>query len=371
MIQQFLRCRQGLTSALTSLLLLTSVGAEAHLSEGAFYASATQDASPLLFRDDDGFVISHPHFTLRGARCFLLINHTPNGSSLEQVESEWHRLPPDTASVAVAIEDEGCFLAITEEISLDKIDAAEGFLSVRGYSPNPHVDKTIWNSLAPYFLPQDHPMKEALDKIFLVKERVTLNEKSLKKAGFKILHRGEWSKMIVAGHRNLDGYLTKLYTDDEPDTIDWAKCKERVKGAKSAAVCVSKNNWNHLIKVPKKWIYPLPPDPSPPHEFKRKNFILLVEDMHLIPAEANASRWGSKEMNKEQLKAVYWLLKLEGLRDCVYPFNLPFSNDGRIALIDTEFHHEWPVPFQKLTKFLSGASQKYWAELLESGGRAE
>ncbi|CRX38155.1 hypothetical protein [Estrella lausannensis] len=339
---------------------------EAGLYEGACFAKEAS-TSHLLIRTEEGILIRPEE----KRRCYAITRSESGEDCQEVIPCQWNLVDEGIGTIELAAEEEGTLIPLMEPIHLDDIPYATQALATKGYTLNPHVDKAIWNSLLPYFLPESHPAKEALDKIFTVKERVTLNEKSLKKAGFKIVQKGQWSKMIVAGHRYLDGYLVKLYTDDEPDTIDWAKCKDRVKGAKSASVCISKNNWNHLFKVPQKWIYPLPAEPSPPHDMKRKNFILVVEDMRLIPEEANKTRWASKEISKEQLKALYWLLKLEGLRDCVYPFNLPFSVDGRIALIDTEFHHEWPVPFGKMTKFLTGNAQKFWAELLESGGSAQ
>lgn len=345
---------------------ILSCVAEARINDGSDFALKASH-TPLLIKTDEGFLVQ----SAEESECFA-ITKSESGSRCQRIlPHQWNLIDDDLQTVMLVMKDEGSLIPLMEPVRVDDIPYANEAILAKGYNLNPHVDKTIWNSLLPFFLPESHPMKEALDKIFNVKERVTLNDKSLKKAGFKIVQKGEWSKMIVASHRYLDGYLVKLYTDDEPDTIDWAKCKDRVKGAKSAAVCISKNNWNHLFKVPQKWIYPLPADPSPPHEMKRKNFILIVEDMRLIPDDANVSRWASKEISKEQLKALYWLLKLEGLRDCVYPFNLPFSVDGRIALIDTEFHHEWPVPFSKLTKFLTGNAQKFWAELLESGGSSK
>ena len=209
-------------------------------------------------------------------------------------------------------------------------------------------------------------MMDPLNALFHSKERITANEKTLKKAGFKILHKGNWSKMLVISHQRLPGYLVKLYTDDEPNVIDWVKCKERVKGALSVAACITKNNWCTYFKVPKKWIYPLPQDPSYCGS-NRKSFILLVEDADLISSEANLQKWESKKVSTDCLTALYCLLKNEGLRDSVYPFNLPFSKDGRIAMIDTEFHHEWPVPFKRLTKYLSVKNQAHWSLLIEHG----
>jgi hypothetical protein len=48
---------------------------------------------------------------------------------------------------------------------------------------------------------------------------------------------------------------------------------------------------------------------------------------------------------------------------------MPFCRDGRIAIIDTEYHHKWPVPFYKLTKYFPKDLQSYWNKITYKGGR--
>jgi len=231
-----------------------------------------------------------------------------------------------------------------------------------------HVSANIWKSISPHFIPESHPMKQKLDEIFSSKNRIILNSKSLQKAGFKNTKPGKWSGTVVATHKKLKGYLVKMYTDDQKDRIDWAKFIDRVKGAKSIQSAITKNGWEAIFKVPKKWIYPLPENPAPPSGNSRKNFVLLVEDMDLLPKNLNLRMWGSAFIKKTILNAIFLLLKGEGLKDSVYAFNLPFSRDKKIALVDTEYHHVWPVHYTSLLQYLSTSNREYWKQLIKNGG---
>ncbi|MEC7840082.1 MAG: hypothetical protein VX777_08595 [Chlamydiota bacterium] len=231
-----------------------------------------------------------------------------------------------------------------------------------------HVSENIWNSILPHLISESHPMKKTLDEIFHSNTRVVFNSKSLKKAGFKNTKPGKWSGTIVATHKKLKGYLVKMYTDDQKGYIDWAKFIDRVKGAKSIKKAIEKNGWNNIFKVPNKWIYPLPESPAPPIGYSRKNFVLLVEDMDLLPKNVNLRMWRGAPMKKTMLNAIFLLLKEEGLRDSVYAFNLPFSKDKKIALVDTEYHHIWPVHYLSLLQYLSPSNREYWKQLVKNGG---
>lgn len=37
-------------------------------------------------------------------------------------------------------------------------------------------------------------------------------------------------------------------------------------------------------------------------------------------------------------------------------------------VIDTEYHHKWPVPFQRLTRAFSSEMQDYWKKITRHGG---
>lgn len=231
------------------------------------------------------------------------------------------------------------------------------------YTKSPYVPDEIWDALSPYFLPENHPIKKKLDKIF--KKRVTKNRKSLKKAGFSNTKPGKFSMMTVVSHPMLKNYLLKLYRDDQPNIDDWARCRDRVIGALETKKAIISHGYEDLFIVPKKWIYPLPAHPSPPGS-DRRNFILVVEKIDIENEKQNKVKWKTI-VTPQMLDAVFTILAEVGLWDSALAFNIPFTRDGKkIAFIDTEFYHRWPVPFKRLRRYLAPGNQIYWDQLIEN-----
>ncbi|MFQ5729871.1 MAG: hypothetical protein ACE5GN_05885 [Waddliaceae bacterium] len=230
---------------------------------------------------------------------------------------------------------------------------------------NPKVSEAVWNQVSPYFLPMDHPIRPVLDRIFS-KDRVTLSLKSMKKAGFINPSPRKWTHLIVTKHPDVPGYVFKIFLDvqryfkQKPEHVHWL---ERIHGAQTLEAEINKRRWHHIFKVPKKWIYPLPAEPSPPKAFLRKNFILVEEDMDIFDTTANHEKWKSNWVTTAILDAVYTLLQKFGLHDCAKPDNIPFSKDGRISFVDTQTLYQWPVLYKKLMPHLSPEMQGYWEKL--------
>lgn len=237
----------------------------------------------------------------------------------------------------------------------------------QNYKRSGCVDQEIWESVFPYLLPVEHPIKKKLDNIFY-QARVTQNSSSIKEAGFRNSTPGKYSQVIVSEHPNLEGYLIKMYTDDLPGVMDWAKFKDRVLGAQAVQLIIDKYGYQADVKVPKKWLYPLPEDPSPAPGSYRKNFILIVEDMNVYNKKKSLSKWKGSGMTKSKLNAIYNILQEAGLIDCIYAFNIPFSKDGRVCFLDTEQHHLWPVNLGNLSYYLSKDLRKYWIGLVQKEG---
>lgn len=232
------------------------------------------------------------------------------------------------------------------------------------YSKPEHIPISIWEAVKEYFLPEEHPMKQRLDAIFSGKRRIIYSTETLKKAGFENAKPGKWKGTIVAKHPCLEGYLLKMYSDAQVEQIEWAKFLDRVRGSLAVRESIERNGWGDLLKVPNKWIYPLPEKPAPAPGKPRKNFVLLVEDMGLISKNENLKMWERTDLPKKYLNALFILLEEVGLRDSVYAFNLPFSTDGRIAIVDTEYYHMWPVHYRSLLQYLSPCNREYWKQLI-------
>ncbi len=250
---------------------------------------------------------------------------------------------------------------LCERVSLP---SCHNWRAKNAYSYNPFVPLDDWNALQPYFLPINHPVKDRLDRIF-TKKRATASKESFEAAGFGKITLRQPTNIVVGKNPELKGYLVKAYLDSQPDFIDWGNWLNRILGAKAIKESIKVHGFKDFL-VPQKWIYPLPEHPSPPSKlgYHRKNFILIVEDMHILPNQETLDKY-KKKISKGQLKGLYTLLSELGLIDSIFPDNIPFTKSGKIAFIDTEHHHLWPVNYQRFKQFLSPTMQEYWQTLID------
>lgn len=235
-------------------------------------------------------------------------------------------------------------------------------------TPSIHVSEALWGEVTEFLLPNEHPVKGQLDEIFLT-SRAIINRQSMVEAGFDDAKPQHHTRIIVTRHPKLKGYIIKAYLDDEdyhsghPEQYFWIK---RATGARLIQNSIRAHQYEHLFKVPKKWIYLLPDEPSPPRDYLRKIFILVEEDMDLLDEKQNMAKWGSDEVTKELLKALYTITTELGLFDCTKLDNCPFSKDGRVAFIDTQSYHKSYVKYHKLTPHLNPSMRSYWKKLIKN-----
>ncbi len=224
----------------------------------------------------------------------------------------------------------------------------------------PYVPVHVYQQLKPYFLPEQHPLRKKLDKIFTSND-VLKNDETLRKAGFKTTGAKGCSKVIILKHKKIKNYLIKVYTDESYEIIDWEKWMKRIQGALVINSVIEQYGFQQSFKVPKKWIYQVPRD-----ENVEKHFVLVVEDMDIFDQRGNSIRWkGTQHVTKEKLHALSVIMNEAGLKDSVYLNNIPFCLDDKIAFVDTEHFHYWPVPLYKLTSFLNVKLQTYWTNLIQ------
>lgn len=211
-----------------------------------------------------------------------------------------------------------------------------------------------WEMVSPYLLPETHPAKPILDQMF-EKESPLRTQETLKAAGFKLVTKGHWSDTVIATHKALRGYYFKMFTEDQTDINEIPRLIARIKGALVAQEIVDKHEWNHLFKVPRKWLYLVMED----------HVILIAEDMRLLSKHESYKKWAQATLSKKLLESVFVLLTEGGFSDSAYAFNLPFATDGRIALIDNDTFNKRPVPFSKLLKYLHPKLQKHGETLIQ------
>ncbi|CDZ80492.1 hypothetical protein BN1013_01005 [Candidatus Rubidus massiliensis] len=234
---------------------------------------------------------------------------------------------------------------------------------------NPYISNPIKRVIAPYILPEDHPTAPILDALFS-SSRATQDKQHLINAGFKILHSQPRSFIKVVSHPQLAGYLLKVYTDNElrikKGTPGWEWFVKRCYGARRIKNVINKYNIKHFV-VAKKWIYPLPAHPSPPHSsyYKRQICVLLVTDMQLIPSKENYNNW-RKKITKKHLDELYLIIS-HGNGSSYRPDNVHFTYNNTIAFIDTEYPDRKPN-FSSIRPYLSDGMKNYWDKLISQGG---
>ncbi|MCB1119144.1 MAG: hypothetical protein KDK65_04205 [Chlamydiia bacterium] len=227
------------------------------------------------------------------------------------------------------------------------------------YAPcPPQLRHDVWHQVQPYLLPDTHPAKEKLDQLFS-SYKVTRSHANLRKSGFILTDR-KFHKVIVAKHPQLKGYVVKIYTDEQPEKMEWARWITRIVGADAIRKKILEKGYQHDFVVPRKWIYPLPSDPH--HYPNRKHFVLIAEDMRLLDRMSNYSHW-KHATSPQLLHKLYVLFRDLGLSDSCLAFNVPFNVNGQIAIIDTEIHHTWPVPYERLLQYLNPHNQVFWRQL--------
>lgn len=140
-----------------------------------------------------------------------------------------------------------------------------------------YFNDEVWAGVKDYLIANEHPIKEILDQIFS-RSRALSDMESMATARFAPAVTQKHTGIIVTRHPELKGYVIKAYLDKEPyhdgkpEHHFWIK---RVKGAQLVREFIAAHHYESIFKVPKKWIYLLPDEPSPPHHYLRKMFILV------------------------------------------------------------------------------------------------
>jgi hypothetical protein len=216
-----------------------------------------------------------------------------------------------------------------------------------------------------YMLPEDHPLKPKLDKLF-TEQHPLQDVKALRKAGFKF-HLRKDRFMIVASHKELKGYLVKLYLDNhklrEGEWIQWLR---RAEGAETIRSSIESHGFQELLCVPKKWIYALPAEgvAKAASNCFPKRYLLIVENMRIVAHGKNAAKYRFM-MTEQLLEALFVVLKENLLIDSMYLDNIPFCKNHTVAFIDTEHFQTTSkkMPYDQMLTHLSPKMRKYWMQL--------
>lgn len=221
-----------------------------------------------------------------------------------------------------------------------------------------------------HLMQNNHPLKPALDAIFFA-TRASLTINTFTDAGFMIIKgRLPMRYITVARHPNLKGYIIKVYLDDQLVTKTKKSSIDclinRCIGAKKIQKIIRKKNFKYF-EVATKWIYPFPDQPEPPKspEYTKHYGLLVATDMNLATDEANEHAW-YYTITKEHLDELYYIISRAG-GSSYRKDNIPYSNSGKFAFIDTEYPNQKPR-FSSIKKYLRSEMQAYWDKIVKNGG---
>lgn len=215
-----------------------------------------------------------------------------------------------------------------------------------------------------WLLPKDHPLQENLVKIFNREPKSYFDAMLMIKLGFETIKRTSNKKAcIVARHSALKGFVFKFYKNAKNKINTLELLLSRINGAEKIKNAIHENQCESFFIVPKKWLW------KPPQKTKKKHlpeYILIAEEINILNRKKNMQAWSGRHSNIF-LVAVYTILNKIGLYDSVYIDNIPFTKDGKVAFVDTEHYHNWPVDFAKLLNQLSPEMQVKWQEIILNG----
>lgn len=149
------------------------------------------------------------------------------------------------------------------------------------------------------------------------------------KAGFALIEHAP-HKIMTGGHKRVQGYLFKKYNNDKPDKKQLRNYMHRVEGSRLLRTFIAEHGFTRVI-APRKWLYELP------STFPAR-YLVVAEKVDLVSRDATERAYA--RIGKEQMAELATILYyFRGLNSTAQ--NLPYTEDGKIAFIDTErWHHD-------------------------------
>lgn len=175
-------------------------------------------------------------------------------------------------------------------------------------------------------------------------------------AGFNIVRSSE-SKIMVASHESARGYLFKKYCDDISSDDQNENYLRRLDGIARLRRLIDDHQLQRIV-APQKWLHELPSEFS---RKKRKSHVLIVERLPILDKEDTERAY--RDIDKNTLGELCVVLhRFRGLDSNAK--NVPFTEDGKIAFVDTE---HWDRHSKK--KYKQRKRLKYIREYLSDDRR--
>lgn len=166
------------------------------------------------------------------------------------------------------------------------------------------------------------------------------------KAGFSLVAHAP-HKIMTGSHKKARGYFFKKYNNDKPGKKQLRNYMHRVEGSRLLRTFIAEHGFSRVI-APRKWLYELPPS------FPER-YLVVAEKVDLASRDETERAYGriSKEQMEELATILYYFRGLNSTAQ-----NLPYTEDGKIAFIDTErWHHDKDL-LRKVGDRLSGDRRK-------------
>jgi hypothetical protein len=148
-------------------------------------------------------------------------------------------------------------------------------------------------------------------------------------AGFSLVEHAE-NKIMAGSHKQLKGYLVKKYNNDRSGKMQLLNYMHRIEGARLLRAFITERCFQCVI-APHKFLYELPP------AFPER-YLVIAEKLDLV-SRRDTERAYERLARKQARELSTILYYFRGLNSTAA--NLPFTEDDKIAFIDTErWHHD-------------------------------
>ncbi len=147
-------------------------------------------------------------------------------------------------------------------------------------------------------------------------------------AGFDLVVHPE-NKIMAGSHKRAKGYLFKKYNNDKPANKQLSSYMHRIEGSRLLRTFITEHGFTRVV-APRKWLYELP------SSFPER-YLVIAEKLDLVSrsdTERAYDRIGKGQLR--ELAAILYYFR--GLNSTAA--NLPYTEDGTIAFIDTERWHQ-------------------------------
>ncbi len=179
--------------------------------------------------------------------------------------------------------------------------------------------------------------------------------------GFRLVAHAE-HKIMSGRHKSAPGYLFKKYSNDKPGKKQILNYMRRVEGARILRAFIADEGLSRVV-APRKWLYELPAS------FPER-YLVVAEKLDLV-SEGDTLRAYDRISSGQTRELATVLYYFRGLNSTAA--NLPFTEDGKIAFIDTERWHRDKDLLRKVGDRLSGDRRKQaeavFKELRSRGAR--